>query len=114
MLRVYTSKRTGDTMNLVNVSWSGHNIFKPYGGYDDDALLVKQGKMHVEELFRKYRNHMRSSYEHNKDMWNWFLSQKLLIFGCNCHLDELCHANFLAEKIFTKLGAEYIGKWTHV
>lgn len=114
MPKIYTSKRTAGIMNLVNVSWSGLNIFKPYGGYEDDAKLAKCGSIHTEELFRKYRNHMRLSYRNNQQLWDWFLNQEVLIFGCDCNLMDLCHANFLAKRIFTKLGADYIGEFPSV
>ena len=114
MLKIYTSKKTDGIMNLVNVSWSGLNIFKPYEGYENDAKLVKEGSIHAETLFRKYRDHMRLSYDNNNRLWNWFLNQNILIFGCDCNLGDLCHANFLAKRIFTKLGADYIGEFPNV
>jgi hypothetical protein len=109
-LKVYVSKKI-EGKNIVDVSLeTGLDIFRPYSDYEKMVLAVLNTEMSQEELKESYLSKMRLSYKKNKKLWNWFLKQDTIIFGCDCSLGSFCHAYYLAEDIFPKLGAEYCGE----
>lgn len=110
MLNVYVSKKIED-QNLVNINLKkGLDIFRPYSDYEKNVKAVLNTKMCEEELKESYLSKMRLSYVKNREMWNWFLNQSTIIFGCDCELGTFCHAYYLAKDIFPKLGAKYCGE----
>ena len=104
MLNIYTSQIL-EGKNVIDVSLhNGLYIFKPYKDYYKNANAVMVNEMELKDLLKPYLNQMRQSYDKNTELWTWLLNRKTIILGCDCgHMDKLCHAQFLAQRIFSKL-----------
>lgn len=111
MLKIYVAQQLIGK-NLIDVSLkSGLYIFKPPTDYYKNVVKVGLGLISYKDLTFSYRQQMRESYRKNKDLWEWFLHQNTVIFGCDCgKKDKLCHAFYLANNIFTKFkNVEFLG-----
>lgn len=87
----------------------GHPVGKVFAPNWDMVMGYKKGKYDVEAYSKMYWQRMRHSWVQNKPVWKYVLSRREVVFLCYCKAEAFCHRKELV-KIFTKLGAQYMGE----
>lgn len=97
---------------VINTSPSGGVFFlRP----DSEKFkLYDEGKIEFSEYAIDYLFRMRSSYQKNRDLWDWlFKNNSTIIFGCDYRQSRVEESHLLELiRILKRLGGEYLGHLT--